>query len=72
MTTATQTGLKRIPIGRFMVAGIIIWTLIIGYSLLWNMQEDCIKCHNNSDFGIGDIISRRQYIHTAATLPERC
>ncbi len=57
MTTATQTGLKRIPIGRFMVAGIIIWTLIIGYSLLWNMQEDCIKCHNNSDFGIGDIIS---------------
>ena len=39
MTTATQTGLKRIPIGRFMVAGVVIWTLIVGYSLFWNINQ---------------------------------
>ncbi len=36
MTKVAQTGLTHIPIGRFMLAGMLLWTIIVGYSLAWN------------------------------------
>jgi len=39
MRKAVQTGFKGIPIGRFMLAGIVAWSLFVGYSLYWNINQ---------------------------------
>lgn len=39
MTKAVQTGLKHTPIGRFMLVGMLLWTMVVGYSLIWNMMQ---------------------------------
>ncbi len=39
MTAAARTGFKGIPIGRYLLAGVLIWTLIIAYSLIWNTSQ---------------------------------
>jgi len=37
--TATKISYKKIPLGRFMLAGALTWTTIIGYSLIWNIMQ---------------------------------
>ncbi len=39
MTKPALTGFKYIPIGRFMLVGMLLWTLTIGYSLIWNATQ---------------------------------
>jgi len=39
MLSVTQTGFKRVPIGRFLLAGLLIWSLLVSFSLAWNMFQ---------------------------------
>jgi len=39
MTATAQTTYKRIPIGRFTLIGMLIWTMLVGYSLAWNITQ---------------------------------
>ncbi len=39
MTSTTGSGLKHIPIGRLMLASMLVWTLLVGLSLAWNMLQ---------------------------------
>ena len=39
MTEVTQTAFKRLPIGRYMLVGMLFWTVIIVLSLVWNVLQ---------------------------------
>jgi len=39
MKTGAQAGFRGIPIGRYLLAGIVAWTLIMAYSLIWNTSQ---------------------------------
>jgi signal transduction histidine kinase/CheY-like chemotaxis protein len=36
---AAQSGFNRIPIGRLMLASMLVWSLLVGISLSWNMVQ---------------------------------
>jgi len=39
MTEVTQTAFKRLPIGRYMQFGMLFWTVIVIFSLVWNINQ---------------------------------
>ena len=39
MTSPALSGFKQTPIGRFMLIGMLLWSMVVGYSLVWNIIQ---------------------------------